>query len=63
MEQFERRCSMNQIVCRHEVVNINLADKPGWLLEKNPSGTVPLLEIEHIDGTTSESTRLETVIG
>lgn len=29
---------------RHEIVNINLKDKPDWFLEKNPFGTVPVLE-------------------
>ncbi len=29
---------------RHEIININLKDKPDWFLEKNPSGTVPVLE-------------------
>jgi len=27
-----------------ETVNINLADKPSWFWEKNPEGTVPVLE-------------------
>ncbi|XP_023571336.1 glutathione S-transferase omega-1 isoform X2 [Octodon degus] len=29
---------------RHEVVNINLKNKPEWFLEKNPLGLVPVLE-------------------
>ena len=29
---------------RHEVVNINLSEKPDWYLDKNPVGTVPTLE-------------------
>ncbi|KFW76496.1 Glutathione S-transferase omega-1, partial [Manacus vitellinus] len=28
----------------HEVVNINLKNKPDWFFEKNPSGLVPVLE-------------------
>jgi glutathione S-transferase len=28
----------------HEVVNINLKNKPEWFLDKNPFGTVPVLE-------------------
>lgn len=28
----------------YEVVNINLKNKPDWFFEKNPSGTVPVLE-------------------
>ncbi|XP_068597031.1 glutathione S-transferase omega-1-like [Brachionichthys hirsutus] len=28
----------------HEVININLKDKPEWFLEKNPLGLVPTLE-------------------
>jgi len=28
----------------HEVVNINLKNKPDWFLTKNPFGTVPVLE-------------------
>ncbi|ROL49556.1 Glutathione S-transferase omega-1 [Anabarilius grahami] len=29
---------------KHEIININLKDKPDWFLEKNPFGTVPVLE-------------------
>ncbi|CAG2173887.1 unnamed protein product, partial [Oppiella nova] len=29
----------------HEVINVNLKDKPEWLLDRNPSGKVPVLEI------------------
>ncbi|XP_066984931.1 pyrimidodiazepine synthase-like isoform X1 [Macrobrachium rosenbergii] len=29
---------------KHEVVNVNLRSKPGWLFEKNPLGKVPVLE-------------------
>ncbi|XP_042624251.1 glutathione S-transferase omega-1-like [Cyprinus carpio] len=29
---------------KHEIININLKDKPDWFLAKNPSGTVPVLE-------------------
>uniref|UniRef100_A0A8C5IMC3 Glutathione S-transferase omega n=1 Tax=Junco hyemalis TaxID=40217 RepID=A0A8C5IMC3_JUNHY len=28
----------------HEVININLKNKPDWYFEKNPSGLVPVLE-------------------
>uniref|UniRef100_A0A6J0T7Z8 Glutathione S-transferase omega n=1 Tax=Pogona vitticeps TaxID=103695 RepID=A0A6J0T7Z8_9SAUR len=28
----------------HEIVNINLKNKPDWFFEKNPSGLVPVLE-------------------
>ncbi|KAI7805428.1 glutathione S-transferase omega-1-like [Triplophysa rosa] len=29
---------------KHEIVNINTKEKPAWFLEKNPNGTVPVLE-------------------
>ncbi|KAM9323790.1 glutathione S-transferase omega-1-like [Gastrophryne carolinensis] len=29
---------------KHEVVNINLKDKPDWYFKKNPSGAVPAIE-------------------
>ncbi|NWU74598.1 GSTO1 transferase, partial [Onychorhynchus coronatus] len=28
----------------HEIININLKNKPDWFFEKNPSGLVPVLE-------------------
>ena len=28
----------------HEVIEINLSDRPAWLYEKNPAGRVPVLE-------------------
>ncbi|KAM9804150.1 glutathione S-transferase omega-1-like [Neosynchiropus ocellatus] len=31
---------------KHEVVNINLGDKPDWFLKKNPAGKVPVLETD-----------------
>ena len=33
-------------VCSHEVVNINLKDKPDWFLERNPKGATPTMEID-----------------
>ena len=32
------------LCCRHDIVNINLNDKPDWFLERNPFGHVPTLE-------------------
>ncbi|CAL8297434.1 unnamed protein product [Merluccius merluccius] len=29
---------------KHDIVNINLKDKPDWFIEKNPLGLVPTLE-------------------
>ncbi|XP_030425789.1 glutathione S-transferase omega-1-like isoform X2 [Gopherus evgoodei] len=29
---------------KHEIININLKNKPDWLFEKNPFGLVPILE-------------------
>lgn len=29
---------------RHEIININLKNKPEWFFQKNPSGLVPVLE-------------------
>nr|XP_055026950.1 glutathione S-transferase omega-1-like [Misgurnus anguillicaudatus]XP_055026951.1 glutathione S-transferase omega-1-like [Misgurnus anguillicaudatus]XP_055026952.1 glutathione S-transferase omega-1-like [Misgurnus anguillicaudatus] len=31
---------------KHEIININLKNKPEWFLEKNPLGLVPVLETE-----------------
>jgi glutathione S-transferase len=36
------------MLTRHEIININLVKKPTWFLEKNPTGTLPVLE--HEDG-------------
>ena len=30
--------------CSHDVVNINLIEKPDWFLQKNPDGKVPVIE-------------------
>ncbi|XP_029962779.1 glutathione S-transferase omega-1-like [Salarias fasciatus] len=38
------RLVLNAKGIKHEVVNINLMDKPDWFLEKNPLGLVPTLE-------------------
>lgn len=35
---------MNFLNLPYEVVNINLENKPEWFLEKNPGGTIPVLE-------------------
>ena len=32
------------LLCRHEVVNINLKSKPEWFFKKNPLAVVPVLE-------------------
>jgi glutathione S-transferase len=32
----------------HETVNVNLAQKPDWLFEKNPAGKVPVIEKEEM---------------
>lgn len=32
------------ILFRHEIVNINLKQKPEWLFEKSPLGKVPSIE-------------------
>ncbi|XP_055026460.1 glutathione S-transferase omega-1 [Misgurnus anguillicaudatus] len=29
---------------KHEIVNMNTKQKPNWFMEKNPNGTVPVLE-------------------
>ena len=29
---------------RHEVVNVNLREKPDWFLQRNPEGKVPVIE-------------------
>lgn len=33
-------------LCRHEIVNVALAEKPNWFLKKNPKGTTPAVEID-----------------
>ena len=30
--------------CSHDVVNINLMEKPDWFLHNNPDGKVPVIE-------------------
>lgn len=32
------------VTFRHEVVNVNLKNKPDWFLQRNPFGKVPVLE-------------------
>jgi glutathione S-transferase len=29
---------------RHDIVNVNLTDKPEWLFERNPAGKVPTID-------------------
>ena len=36
--------SLSSMFFRHEVININLKNKPEWFFKKNPSGLVPVLE-------------------
>ncbi|XP_061644990.1 glutathione S-transferase omega-1-like isoform X1 [Phyllopteryx taeniolatus] len=38
------RLVLNAKEIKHDIVNINLRDKPDWFLEKNPLGQVPTLE-------------------
>ncbi|KAL0970121.1 hypothetical protein UPYG_G00237450 [Umbra pygmaea] len=38
------RILLNAKGIKHEIVNINLKDKPDWYLQKNPLGLVPTLE-------------------
>ncbi|KAM3863309.1 glutathione S-transferase omega-1-like [Diretmus argenteus] len=38
------RLVLNAKGIKHDIVNINLKDKPDWFLEKNPLGLVPTLE-------------------
>ena len=30
--------------CKHDLVNVNLTEKPDWFLEQNPLGQVPVIE-------------------
>lgn len=34
------------ILYRHDIVNIDLKNKPDWFFEKNPLGLVPVLETQ-----------------
>ncbi|CAG5135284.1 unnamed protein product [Candidula unifasciata] len=47
----------------HETVNVHLKDKPEWLQQKNPQGTVPILELDDkiIYESTSVSEYLDDV--
>ena len=36
---------MDYYFSRHEIINVNMSDKPEWFLERNPLGKVPVLEI------------------
>ncbi|XP_075997848.1 glutathione S-transferase omega-1-like [Genypterus blacodes] len=38
------RLVLNAKGIKHDIININLRDKPDWFLEKNPLGLVPTLE-------------------
>ncbi|XP_068577179.1 glutathione S-transferase omega-1-like [Cebidichthys violaceus] len=38
------RLVLNAKGIKHDIININLKDKPEWFLEKNPLGLVPTLE-------------------
>ncbi|XP_072246972.1 glutathione S-transferase omega-1-like [Leuresthes tenuis] len=38
------RLVLNAKGIKHDIININLKDKPEWFLEKNPLGLVPALE-------------------
>ena len=40
---------------RHEVIDVNLRDKPEWLLERNPFGKVPTIEFGADDKVLYES--------
>jgi len=37
-------CANLSLICRHEIVFVNLKSKPDWLVECNPLGLVPILE-------------------
>ena len=41
--------------CGHDVVNINLMEKPDWFLQKNQDGKVPVIEHSGKVGKTSSS--------